>query len=85
MRRRATNPGASGGARAIPVFGFVPLLGMLATVVLGVVRARLRKTTPDDAGVHGADDSGRSIAVLGGIALVVIEKTRGVPPDKISY
>jgi drug/metabolite transporter (DMT)-like permease len=26
-----------------------------------------------------------SIAVLGGIALVVIEKTRAVPPDKISY
>ena len=26
-----------------------------------------------------------SITVLGGIALVVIEKTRAVPPDKISY
>jgi hypothetical protein len=31
-----------------------------------MVRARLRKRGPASAGVHDADDSGRSIAVLGG-------------------
>jgi uncharacterized membrane protein YgcG len=44
------------------------IMGSMIAVwlILGIVRARLRKTTPADAGVHGADDSGRSIAVLGG-------------------
>src|SRR5262249_13222184 len=37
-----------------------------AWLVLAIFRTRLRKTTPADAGVHDADDSGRSIAVLGG-------------------
>jgi hypothetical protein len=35
-------------------------------VFLGLVRMRLRRKTPEDAGVHDADDSGRSIGVLGG-------------------
>jgi hypothetical protein len=44
------------------------ILGVMlgATGLLGFVRLQLRKHTPDDAGVHDADDSGRSIAVLGG-------------------
>ncbi len=41
--------------------------GMIgAWFVLGIFRTRLRKRTPLEAGVHGADNSGRSIAVLGG-------------------
>jgi hypothetical protein len=33
---------------------------------LAILRARLRKRTPAETGVHGADESGRSIGVLGG-------------------
>jgi hypothetical protein len=33
---------------------------------LAILRARLRKKTPVEAGVHGVDESGRSIGVLGG-------------------
>jgi hypothetical protein len=47
--------------------GLVIMAGMIgAWVFLGMVRARLRKRGPASAGVHDADDSGRSIAVLGG-------------------
>jgi hypothetical protein len=35
-------------------------------MLLAILRARLRKRTPLEAGVHGADESGRSIGVLGG-------------------
>jgi hypothetical protein len=47
---------------ALGVFGGVAGVGFL----LAALRSRLRKTTADDAGVHDAELSGRSIAVLGG-------------------
>jgi hypothetical protein len=49
------------------MFGMGAMAGLLGVwMVLGMVRLRLRRTTPADAEVHDADDSGRSIAVLGG-------------------
>ncbi|MBI1917489.1 MAG: TPM domain-containing protein [Planctomycetes bacterium] len=49
------------------MLGLGAMGGLLGVwIFLGVVRIRLRRTTPADAGVHDADDSGRSIAVLGG-------------------
>src|SRR5262249_58651952 len=47
--------------------GLAVMGGMLgAWVVLGLASRKLRKGTPAEAGVHHGDDSGRSIAVLGG-------------------
>lgn len=47
--------------------GGVAICGFLGFgAILGVMRSRLRTTTPHDAGVHDAESSGRSIAVLGG-------------------
>jgi hypothetical protein len=47
--------------------GSVAIGGLLGLgAILGVLRSRLRQTTPADAGVHDVEDSGRSIAVLGG-------------------
>lgn len=49
------------------MFGMGAIAGILGVwIVLGLVRMRLRRRTPAEAGVHDADDSGRSIAVLGG-------------------
>jgi hypothetical protein len=47
--------------------GCVAIGGLLGfAAILGVMRSRLRATTPPDAGVHDTEVSGRSIAVLGG-------------------